>query len=232
MNTRLLIPLHCSPDQLSKLVDLQLAFSAVCNALAPVAQRTQCWNRVALHHQTYRDMRQRFPQMGSQMICNAVYSVSRACRLVYQHPQSPFHPSKLAGKPLTLLRFLPDSPVYFDRHTLSLKEGKASLYTLDGRMRFNLPLAPVDEQRFREGRLREIVLLRHGEGFALSFWLDDNAEDANSVTRADGAAFSAKGEFPEYLLVIDEPQNIVPAQPASVSHLSAANPMPIHAVRR
>ncbi len=33
------------------------------------------------------------------------------------------------------------------------------MYTLDGRMRFNLPLAEADELHFCAARLREIVLL-------------------------------------------------------------------------
>jgi NTE family protein len=46
--------------------------------------------------------------------------VSRTCRIVYQDRNSPFNLQRLAGRPLPLLRFLPQSPVYFDRHTLTL----------------------------------------------------------------------------------------------------------------
>jgi hypothetical protein len=145
-------------------------------------------------------MRQRFPQVGSQMVCNALYSVSRASRFVYQHPQSPFNLQRLAGRPLPCLRFLPESPVYFDRHTLSLKHGQASMYTLDGRMRFNLPLVPEDEQRFRNARLREIVLLAQGERFELQFSFVGADAGADELTHevSDGAP-----EVPEYLVVID-----------------------------
>ncbi len=42
--------------------------------------QTKVWNRVALHHLMYRNLRDQFPEMGSQMVCNAIYSVSRTCR--------------------------------------------------------------------------------------------------------------------------------------------------------
>ena len=78
------------------------------------------------------------------MVCNAIYSVSRTCRLVLQHPNSPLNIAKRPGTALPLLVFLPNSPVYFDRHTLSLKDEKLSIYTLDGRMHFQLALQPED----------------------------------------------------------------------------------------
>ncbi len=211
MNSILHIRLETTPSQHAKLLELQLVFAQVCNALAPVVQKTGCWNRVALHHLAYRSMRERFPALGSQMICNALYSVSRASRWVYQHPQSPFNLQRLAGRPLPCLQFLPQSPVYFDRHTLSLRDGVASMYTLDGRMRFNLPLAPKDEQRFRTARLREILLRCHNHQFQLSFTFGDDAdvlespsEPLEADTTADPGAprASAADEMPHYLLVL------------------------------
>lgn len=202
MNTTLRIELHATPDQLNKLAELQRAFALACNALAPQAQQTNCWNRVALHHMAYRTLRQRFPALGSQMVCNVIYSVSRACRLVYQHPQSPFNLQRLEGRPLPLVQFLPNSPVYFDRHTLSLKDGQASMYTLDGRMRFNLPLSKDDEHRFREQKLREIVLTGQQGRFALAFTFVEVGEEPLAVNEVDGP-FGAEGELPQYVLVSD-----------------------------
>src|SRR5690606_6966320 len=98
MNSTLRITLNTSPEQLERLVALQSAFADVCNALAPVVQRTRIWNRVALHHLAYKALREQFPGMGSQMVCNAIYSVSRHSRVIYQNPASPFHLSKLGDK--------------------------------------------------------------------------------------------------------------------------------------
>ncbi|MCQ1551385.1 MAG: hypothetical protein NOF05_21815, partial [Candidatus Accumulibacter phosphatis] len=60
MTSPLHIILTTTPEQTARLQALQLAFAEVCNALAPVVQQTRCWNRVALHHITYHDLRQRF----------------------------------------------------------------------------------------------------------------------------------------------------------------------------
>lgn len=164
------VRLDTNPEQQERLLALQAAFAQLCNALAPVVRETRCWNRVALHHLMYKKLREQFPAIGSQMVCNAIYSVSRSCRMVYQHPGSPFNVERLGERPLPLLRFADTCPVYFDRHTLSLKNGQLSMYTLDGRMRFMLRLAADQEAHFQNRKLFEIVLLRQVDGsFHLSF---------------------------------------------------------------
>jgi hypothetical protein len=190
------IPLKAAPEQVARLKALQAAFAEVCNALAPLVQQHRCWHRVTLHHLAYHGLRERFPQIGSQMVCNAIYSVSRTCRLVLQHPRSPWNITRQPDKPLPLLRFLPESPVYFDRHTLSLKKGGLSMYTLDGRMHFDLALSAQDQARFRNERLREIVLTGSAEGFRLTFTF---GEEPQGDRLPPGSS-----ELPEYVLV-DEP---------------------------
>lgn len=197
MNFILRISLNTSPEQLARLQALQVAFAQVCNALAPTVQQTRVWNRVALHHLMYRSLRVQFPEMGSQMVCNAIYSVSRTCRLVLQHPQSPFNLARLGDKPLPLLRFANTCPVYFDRHTLSVKAGQLSMYTLDGRMRFALALKPADEVAFNENKLREIVLSTRPDGlFQLSFLFSDGQNDEASEPNVASSA-----EVPEYVMI-------------------------------
>ena len=198
MNSTLSIPFDTSPEQVQRLFALQQGFAQVCNALAAVVQQTRVWNRVALHHLTYRQMREQFPQMGSQMVCNAIYSVSRTCRMVFQHPQSPFHLSRLGDKPLPLLRFADSCPVYFDRHTLSLKAGQLSMFTLDGRMRFQLALGAEAEEAFQKRKLREIVLSRaSGDRYTLSFVFSDSEIEASSSP----VSVSEEAEIPEYVMV-------------------------------
>ena len=196
MNLTLRISLNTNPTQMANLVALQLAFSEVCNALAPIIQSTRCWNRVALHHLTYKQLRERFPAMGSQMVCNAIYSASRTSRLVYQHPQSPFNVSRLGDRPLPLLRFSSTCPVYFDRHTLSVKDGQLSMYTLEGRIRFHLALRALDEAQFHEKKLREVVLSRTPSlGFGLEFTFSAYDDAMNASAKKDDC------EIPEYVMV-------------------------------
>jgi hypothetical protein len=187
-------PLHVSAAQTESLHALQVLFAEACNHLAPIVRETRCWNRVALHHLTYKRLRDRFPQLGSQMVCNVIYSVCRSARVVYQHSGSPWNISKNPTAALPLLRFLPQSPVYFDRHTLSLNEDRLSLYTLDGRMHFKLDISQDIRTHFRNERLREIALLRHGASYALHFQFGE-AEEV--LAKSD----SAWQELPEYLIV-------------------------------
>jgi hypothetical protein len=202
MKTTLRVPLNMSPDEAAKLRQLQAVFAKACNALAPVVQKTKVWNRVALHHMAYKPLRAQFPQMGSQMVCNAIYSVSRHSRQMFQAPGSPFNLSKLGDRPLPLLKFTDRAPVFFDRHTLSIKDGQLSMYTLDGRLRFKVGLKAEDEQKFHQMKLREVVLSRAGaerDRFELAFLFSDKDGDDN-----DNEQPAAQGaELPEYMLVED-----------------------------
>ena len=202
MNYLLLVSLKGSVQQTASLHALQQTFAQVCNALAPMVQQTRCWNRVTLHHLAYKPLRKQFPVMGSQMICNAIYSVSRSSRLVYQHPDSPFNLSRLGDKPLPLLRFADTCPVYFDRHTLSVKDGQLSMYTLDGRIRFHLALQPKDEASFHEKKLREIVLSRTATGgFDLSFLFSTSPQDDEIPAGKE----QDPGEIPDYVTIDETP---------------------------
>ena len=202
MNQMLRIPLNASSAQLDSLRALQVAFGQVCNTLAPLIQASRCWNRVTLHHLAYKKLREKFPAMGSQMVCNAIYSVSRTSRLVYQHPDSPFNLSRLGEKALPLLRFTDTCPVYFDRHTLSVRDGHLSMYTLDGRIRFHLALQPQDEKSFHEQKLREIVLSRTpANSFELSFFFSE-PPDEEEIPASEGLD---TGEIPEYVTIDETP---------------------------
>ena len=185
-------PLQVSPAQTESLRALQALFIEACNFLAPIVRDSRCWNRVALHHLTYRSLRERSPQLGSQMACNVIYSVCRLARIVYQHPQSPWNVGKNPETALPLLHFLPASPVYFDRHTLSLKDDRLSLFTLEGRIHFRLDLSPEILKRFRDERLREIALLRQGETYFLHFRFNDGLAEP---------VMPSWDDLPEYLII-------------------------------
>jgi hypothetical protein len=196
------IRLSGTEEQHRRLLELQAAFAQVCNALAPVVQQNRCWNRVTLHHLTYKMLRERFPAVGSQMVCNAIYSVCRTARVVFQHPSSPVNVARIEGQTLPLLRFSDNCPVYFDRHTLSVKDGKLSMFTLDGRMRFDVALSPTDEAKFHQEKLREVVLARNAKGaFELSFWfaVTDESDESDDAAQLQGV--NRQGLLPEYVKV-------------------------------
>ena len=192
MNLKIVLRLKTDSEQLACLERLQAAFAEVCTAIGPIVQVTRCWNRVALHHLAYRKLREQFPALGSQMVCNAIYSVSRSARLIFQNRASPWSLVKRLDQPLPLMRFAASAPVYFDRHTLSLRRGGLSMHTLDGRLRFEVGLTAADEQRFRVEKLKEIQLSRDVQGFFLVFSLGTSDEAIPEVS-----------ELPEYLMILE-----------------------------
>lgn len=194
MSAVISISLQTNAAQAERLHALQLQFANACNTISPVVQEHRCWNRVALHHLVYKQLRTKFPALGSQMACNVIYSVCRTARTIYTHPKSPWAASADNTKnKLPLLRFSPSFPVFFDRHTLSLNHGKLSLFTLDGRMRFQLGLDATSEARFKTEKLKEIVLKQKPDhGFVLEFYFG---------SELDASTDKNKAELPEYLLI-------------------------------
>jgi hypothetical protein len=112
--------------------------------------------------------------------------------LIFQSRNSPWNIERRQDQTLPLLRFAANAPVYFDRHTLSLRRAGLSMFTLDGRLRFEVGLTPEDEQRFREEKLKEIVLSRDVHGFFLVFSLGEADEIPPENT-----------EFPEYVVIVE-----------------------------
>ncbi len=174
------VTLDASENQHARLDKLQAAFAALCNELSPFVSEQHCWNRVTLHHLKYRELRANFPEMGSQMVCNAIYAVSKVSRLVYQHPASPYNIKKMVGRALPVIRFAGDCPVYFDSHTLTLTGQNLSMYTMDGRIKFELKLTVAQKEQLAHQKLTEITLSKGVEGrFMLTFYFNKaDARDA------------------------------------------------------
>lgn len=192
----MILRLVAGQERMQQLERLQEVFSQACNILAGIVAQTRCWNRVALHHLAYHRLREQFPALGSQMICNAIYSVSRTARYVYQSPHSPWCIEKRPGAALPVLRFAATAPVYFDRHTLSVRGGGLSMYSLDGRLHFQGVLKPEAGKRFREEKLKEVILSRDGEGFFLVFCFGAGSEVSTGAS-----------EMPQYVIILEPIQS-------------------------
>jgi IS605 OrfB family transposase len=131
------IRLEPSHEQAAALAALQAAYANACNILVPVVQQNRVWNRVALHKLAYNMLRKQ-TTLGSQMCCNAIFSVCKA-----------YKGQKALGRirkntPVPEIRFDRGS-VHFDKRTYSLKSDAVSLNTLSGRM--VIPMRLGDQQR-------------------------------------------------------------------------------------
>lgn len=202
------VTLSVNELQRQHLLALQAEFCKACNAISPIASQNRCWNRVTLHHLTYRSLREQFPALGAQMACNAIYAVCRAYRLLHQLPNTPWSGSEV----VPLIRFVDSAPVYFDRHTLTVKPGQLSLFSMEGRLRFQLQLDQQFTERFARLRLREVMLLCREGQFGLQFsFLDEGEVEAPGVAE----------DLPEYLLVLD-PQ--LQSGTATIDHVANLSP--------
>jgi hypothetical protein len=96
---------------------------------------------------------------------------------------------------------------------LSIKSGQVSMYTMDGRIHFELGLGPDAELRFRRERLREILLTSDRGGFQLAFHFASGEESAE--VQAEMVAAASGAELPEYLLVTEDPPSAGAPVPAA-----------------
>ena len=152
------IKLSVSPKDSLVLKKLQAAYADACNPLVPFVVENRCWNRVALHNLTYLHLGTTTP-LGSQMRCNAIYSVCKAYKA-----QKGFKRIK-KDHPVPVIRFNRAS-VHFDKRTCTLKENGITLYTLDGRI--IVKMAPGEHQQtiLNSGISKEAELIfRKGEWY-------------------------------------------------------------------
>lgn len=190
MINRAQIDLRVSEPDLVKLIALQERFASACNLVSQVVWRSRTWNRVALHHLAYQDVRSSFPGLGSQMACNAIYTVSRAARRVYQASRH-LWADKFEPGEIPLIYFSDSTPVFFDKHTLNILGDEISLFTLEGRLKLQFYSNVLDQGVFQNRKISEIFLLRKDAAFSLFF---DFSEEKDLV-------FSKSVDLPEFLVL-------------------------------
>jgi IS605 OrfB family transposase len=152
------IRLDTTPEQVSALMVLRTAYADACNRLVPVVREHRLWNRVGLHQRTYTMLRETTP-LGSQMCCNAIFTVCKA-----------YKAQKELGRirkdePVPEIRF-DHASVHFDKRTYAIKGDQLSLNTLNGRI--NVTMRPGGHQRriLESGRPKEAELVfRKGKWF-------------------------------------------------------------------
>lgn len=131
------IRLDVSPEHVAALTGLRAAYADACNRLVSVVREHRLWNRVGLHQRAYAMLRKATP-LGSQMCCNAIFTVCKA-----------YKAQKELGRirkeePVPEIRFAHAS-VHFDKRTYTLKGESVSLNTLNGRIA--VPMRPGEHQR-------------------------------------------------------------------------------------
>ena len=148
MKRTISIRLETSQEQEKQLVELQEAYHLACNQIVPDVIASRCWNRVALHGLVYTKIRRSSP-LGSQMVCNAIYSVCKAYSAK----------SILPKEEVPKICFHKARSVHFDKRTYSIKEGIISLYTLKKRIKLRMRFGAFQKDYFFQGIPKEGELI-------------------------------------------------------------------------
>ena len=153
------LKLATTSEQSEALQALAEQFAAACNMIAPIAQEQRCWNRVALHHMVYYKIREVFPDLGSQMVCQAVHRVADAYKTLHGNG------GIRKDKPLPDVSF-DDKSVNFDKRTYAIKGLEASLFTLNGRVKTKLLYGQFQKTLLESGEAKEArLVLRKGNWY-------------------------------------------------------------------
>src|SRR4051794_30307649 len=145
------IKLDLTLEQTRQVTTLQAAYANACNRLVPVIVAQRCWNRVTLHQLTYSRLRQETP-LGSQMACNAIFTVCKA----YKAQRGLGRIKK--ELPVPTLNFRRAS-VHFDKRTYTLRGETVSLYTLVGRIMVRMVLGEHQRTLLAAGSPTEAELV-------------------------------------------------------------------------
>ena len=155
MKCTISILLETVQEQEQRLLQLQNAYHLACNHIVPSVVEERCWNRVALHHLVYNKVR-KTSSLGSQMVCNAIFSVCKAYK------------AKTIGKddPVPVIQFRKYKSVHFDKRTYTIRGNILSLYTLEGRIHIPMRMGPFQEAYFSQGIPTEAELIcRNGRWY-------------------------------------------------------------------
>ena len=143
--------LSTAPQQSEAFSVLARLFSDACNEMVPFVQDHRCWNRVALHHLVYYRMREAFPALGSQMVCQAVHRVADAYQALQSRDGIP------KGQPVPAITFKPTS-VNFDHRTYSIRGDAFTLFTTTGRTMVGFACGPRQKALLANGKPKEARL--------------------------------------------------------------------------
>lgn len=149
MKQTLAVKLAPSPAQSTSFLTTMERFNAACDAIAAVAFRERCANKIALQKLVYYDIRARFG-LPAQLTIRAISKVVEA----YKRDKN--------RRP----RFRPHGAVPYDQRIMSWRGIEAvSLLTLDGRQIVPVKLGPYQEARIERRQGQADLVARDGVSF-------------------------------------------------------------------
>jgi len=143
--------LSTTPQQSEAFSVLARLFSDACNEMVAFVQVHRCWNQLELHHLVYYRVREAFPALGSQMVCQAVHRVADAYKSLRARD------GIAKDQPVPAITFTPAS-VTFDHRTYSIRGDAFSLFTPTGRTSVGFACGPRQKTLLAAGKPKEAQL--------------------------------------------------------------------------
>ena len=143
--------LSTTPQQSEAFSVLARLFSDACNEMVAFVQVHRCWNQLELHHLVYYRVREAFPALGSQMVCQAVHRVADAYKSLRARD------GIAKDQPVPAITFTPAS-VTFDHRTYSIRGDAFSLFTPTGRTSVGFACGPRQKTLLAAGKPKEARL--------------------------------------------------------------------------
>jgi len=178
-----LLPTTEQSESLKKTTDM---FLDVCNLLSETAFELKKFNKVMLQRECYRQCKENFPGFSSQLIIRAIGVVCDSYRR-RQDRQTVFS-SQVA---------------VYDLRVLSWKDGEASVWTVDGRIR--IPIQVWNKELFERPKGQSDLVYRNHSWFLrttvttpdvpkkeVSAWLGIDLGVTNLAVTSDGQVFSGE----------------------------------------
>jgi putative transposase len=142
-----------APEQAEALKEVMQAFNAACNFVSALAWEQQVFNQIALHHLTYRTIRERFG-LPSQLAVRAIAKVADAYKTTKE----------------VRAEFRPLGAITYDSRVLRLLGvSNVSCSTLRGRITVPLKIGGYQRKRLAGATLGETKLLYTPEKDHFSF---------------------------------------------------------------
>ena len=159
------IKILTTAEQDAALKALQKELNTAYNQIVPFAVANKCANRVALHHLAYYSVREAYPALGSQMVCNAVKAVADAYKTFFTN-----NPKKRREE-LDLVMFNNGS-VHYGLRTYSIKGDILSLLTLSGRIKVEMRTGSFYAQNLAKGKGKKAELTHRRNRWYFNLVLD------------------------------------------------------------
>jgi IS605 OrfB family transposase len=161
-------------------------FRDVCNWLSEKAFDTKQFNKVVLQRFVYKECREKFQNFSSQLVVRAIGVVCDAYKL----------------RKDKLKVFHKEMAVY-DARILSWKDDKASLWTIDGRIK--IPIQVWNQKLFGRAKGQADLIRKNGKWFLMTTvdipeqepiepkgWLGVDLGIVNLATTSDGTIFTGE----------------------------------------